>query len=563
MQVSKLLLLSSLIFNREETKRCLERVFEKPVVVIRSGPKKYQNFDNQKPDTYLISLENENLEEILEEWSSVESFNPQAKFWFIFETKFPAKIFKIVSKFFLQNVRLVTPTGQVYTYSPYKHENVANPDTTPIFLGNCQNLGQFSVNLPKFWRNTTVRVLTKCLLPYVDCSDLKAGLESQILDLIQAFVKFKIRQIFDKSFKFGLAKINGSYSASFRFLQERQVDMTVGSFRSIGSTQFRDFDFSVNHMEDKLVWVVPKALPMLHWIRIIKIFEAKFWLILVILTLAMAKIFEKIAKFSQEPTNFYRKFGFRVAAVILVGSYLKKTPQRFELRLVFIFWIYFCMILNIIFNSNLTNVFFGTFHTFQVNSFDDIIQSNLEIGLTDDVMHILSQDSNWATLTSHKPISSCAFGAACLNRTISQRNLVCCWGERSIKFRMAKFYTTQVHYIDDHLLFFYLLFYFIKGYPIVPQISRIILQLKSAGLIQFIKAKVDKIEAKQGNEIVSKILTFKRLEGPFYLLVVGWVSGILVFGYEIIKEKKERIVEVVKTEILRLGRSIRKRRRKS
>ncbi|EFA02174.1 hypothetical protein TcasGA2_TC007830 [Tribolium castaneum] len=542
MQVSKILLLSSLLLNRDETSKCLDAIFKQPVVVLRGVPKNLQNFDAWKPETYLILAPNATvLEQMLEKWSTIESFNPRAKFWLLTHWhEIKPKTLTILAKFYIVNVAIVTRTGQVFTYYPYKYENIAQPDTKPVLLGQCDNVPSFPDKLPKFWRNTTVQVLTKCLLPYVDCSDLDQGLETQIFDLVQEFLKFKVRRIFDKSFKFGLAKINGSYSASFRFLQEREVDMAMGSFRSVGSTQFRDFEFSTNHMEDKLVWVVPKARPMVHWVRLVKIFEPSFWGLLVVLTVAMARVFEKMARFTDEPMGIYRKSGFRVAVLILIGSYLKKTPKRFEMRIIFIFWIYFCMVLNIVFNSNLTNVFFGTFNTFQVNSFDDIIKSNLEMGLTDDVMHILSQEQNWPEITSTKVISSCAFGPACLNRTIFQRNLVCCWGERSIKFRMAKFYTTQVHYVDDHLLFFYLLFYFVKGYPIVPQISKMIVQLKSAGFVQFIKSKVDKLEPRQGNELTTKILTLKRLEGPFYFLLVGWVGGIMIFGYEVVTYERKR-----------------------
>jgi hypothetical protein len=226
-------------------------------------------------------------------------------------------------------VALVTGSDQIYTYLPYQNEDINRPDTTPVYVGKCQDsVDPFFQKLPKFWTNTTVKVLTKCIAPYVECVGEISGPEIQIFKLVQGVLKFKTEYVLDKTMQFGMVKTNGSYSASFRCLQERQVDMSLGAFRSIGHTQFRDFDFSTNHMEDRLVWVVPKALPLAHWIRIVKTFELKFWITLIILTIIVSKIIQKISLVAKEPSKIFYQFPLQVAVRLFSWSVLEANTHQ-------------------------------------------------------------------------------------------------------------------------------------------------------------------------------------------------------------------------------------------
>ena len=525
-----------LLSNEHETQNCVQSVMQRPVVVIRGGPEKFRNFDTRKASTYLLTSSID-LENTLDRWSQSDFFNPRAKFW-ILNTTPTRQFFKILAKFYIVDVRVVTTTSQVYTYDPYKFQSVSNPDTNPIHLGGCQNPDQHSQNLPKFWQNTTLKIITKCMTPYVNCVRRIAGIEPAIFTLIQRKLKFESRYVIDNSSTFGLVKKNGTYSASFGLLQRHQAHMAMGGFRTIGSTQYRDFDYATNHLEDKLVWVVPQALPLVHWMRIIKTFHWKFWLLLTIATVLVSKILEQARRLRHEPSKIFADFALGTTFRLLVGENLKKTPSTTLVRVIFIFWIYFCMTFNITFNSDLVNVFFANFMSYQIDSFDEIVRSRLHVGLTDDVMNLLQGDQDWSLLTAKKHVLTCPFGTSCLNRTIFQRDLVCCWAERSIKYRMATSYQTGVHLIDDHLLYFYVVFYFVKGYPMVPGINQVINELKSAGLVQYIVARSDQ-NRPQKVELGTQVLTFKRLEGPFYFLIFGWGVSFVVFLGEVFQHSKQ------------------------
>ncbi|RZC36375.1 Lig chan domain containing protein [Asbolus verrucosus] len=541
MYIFKLLLIGSLFLNGticEKQQVCLQTLHHLPIVVIKDSPEQFKNFGNWKHDAYWINLDHTNLTDVLQKWSKKEFFNARAKFLIFTDDPVNEDLFDVLAKFYIINVVIVGASKEIYTYFPYKYENIAKPDTTPVRLAHCH----FSEKLPKFWRNTTVKLLTKCISPYVKCFEKIAGLEMDIIRLLQQMLQFDIDHVIDRKPNFGLSKENGTYSSSFRLLDDRLVDMAIGSFRSIGSSQYKDFDFTTNHMEDKLVWVVPKALPMLHWKRITRTFQKDLWLILLISTIIMAKIFQKISNITNEKLKDFRKSPFFSTFRLLVGGHLKQTPNNVKMRMAFIFWLFFCIIFNITFNSNLVNVFFGNFHMFQIDSFNDIVESTLDIGLTDDVLHILAHERDSRLFSIKKNIQNCAFGDRCLNQTLYHRNLVCCWGERSIKYRMVEFDIKGIHLIEDQLLFFYLMFYFVKGYPMVPQMSRIITRLKSAGFIQYIYSKIDHANnlwrSSWENGLGSRVLSFKQLEGPFYLLFVGCIGGLLVFCAELISNLK-------------------------
>jgi hypothetical protein len=87
MYASKLLLFGSLLLNGEQ--KCLETIAQNPVVVLQSSPECFRNFDFRKADSYLVTVDVEDLKSVLQRWSSVEFFNPRARFWFLTNTTEP------------------------------------------------------------------------------------------------------------------------------------------------------------------------------------------------------------------------------------------------------------------------------------------------------------------------------------------------------------------------------------------------------------------------------------------------------------------------------------------
>lgn len=158
-----------------------------PVVIVNN----LTEFQNKvRFDVVIINTSLLSVEEFLSWNRQKENFNPKATYIFLSEN-ISRKPFQILAKHFLKSAYILDGNLSIYSYYPYRYENVDNPDTTPIKIGECHSpYIKVPENCNMLWRNTTVKVGYRVVEPYTTKN--RDGLENTFLIQVQQILKTKL-----------------------------------------------------------------------------------------------------------------------------------------------------------------------------------------------------------------------------------------------------------------------------------------------------------------------------------------------------------------------------------
>lgn len=126
-----------------------------------------------------------------------ELFNPKVNYVILTEL-ISSKIFKLFAKLYIASVLIIDKNFSLFSYNPYIYESADDPDVTPIKIGDCPDIPEdvmkLTTHVPKYWRNTTLKVCSRVMEPYTTEKD--DGLENKLLRLIQQRLKIIRRKSF-------------------------------------------------------------------------------------------------------------------------------------------------------------------------------------------------------------------------------------------------------------------------------------------------------------------------------------------------------------------------------
>lgn len=162
-----------------------------PVVMVNN----LTEFQNKvRFDVVIINTSLLSVEEFLSWNRQKEYFNPKATY-ILFSQNISSKPFQILAKHFLKSAYILDGNLSIYSYHPYRYENVDNPDITPIKIGECHThyIKVIPENCNMLWRNTTVKVGYRVVEPYTTGNS--DGLENIFLIQVQQILKTKLTGI--------------------------------------------------------------------------------------------------------------------------------------------------------------------------------------------------------------------------------------------------------------------------------------------------------------------------------------------------------------------------------
>lgn len=165
-----------------------------PVVIVNNltefqkSPLANVRFDVVIMNTSLLSVE-----DFLTWNRQKEYFNSKATY-ILLSQNISSNPFQILANHFLKSAYILDGNLSIYSYHPYRYENVDKPDTTPVKIGECySHYIKVPENYNVLWRNTTVKVGYRVVEPYT--TENGDGLENMFLSLVQQILKTQLTGI--------------------------------------------------------------------------------------------------------------------------------------------------------------------------------------------------------------------------------------------------------------------------------------------------------------------------------------------------------------------------------
>lgn len=153
------------------------------------------DFEDTKINSYIIILNDTNIRNIFEILEKAAVWNSRANF-LLFCERLQDDFFEYISTRFIYNIAVIV-NKTILTYFPYEEENLNQPTTTSVVLGECDEISKFYLfpnKLPKYWRNSTLKAAIKYFPIWVNCLSgcENKGVEVDALFFVQNKLKFNL-----------------------------------------------------------------------------------------------------------------------------------------------------------------------------------------------------------------------------------------------------------------------------------------------------------------------------------------------------------------------------------
>lgn len=324
-------------------------------------------------------------------------WNPTGKF-IIFITGDVKEVFEILWRYFVINVDLfvvsnTTKNINIYTFYPYNNLRNCNIDLSPQYLFSCSDILQdrkniilFPNKLPNQLNGCTIKMVVMKIPPYVlninaDRDIAKhAGFEVTLMHSVAKKLNFLETFIKHNFTIWGDRLPNGSYSGMYSLIIEKHADIMFGMTYMPDSTQeLQPLHF---HIDETLVWWVPTAKPDSIWKNLIVIYSPTMWISIFVIFIINTVIWWIVSTTSvvESRENFKT---YSACVLFSWNAFLQGTvphPKSVSVRVVFICWIIFTLLLYTAHQSQLISILTKPRYEHQISTFEDILNAKIKYG---------------------------------------------------------------------------------------------------------------------------------------------------------------------------------------
>ncbi|GJQ72046.1 hypothetical protein Trydic_g3147 [Trypoxylus dichotomus] len=428
---------------------------------------------------------------------------------------------------------------EISTYFPFKTLNVHEPEINPQVIGECRNgvLGNATTlyvnKFPLTWSRSVVTVEFLPLEPYIMFIDSQlTGVEIELAKLIAEKMNFKIEFKASPIFSWGYKLANGTYTDMLGKLQRSECDFVLGSFRT-DSTFAMDFEMSFNFMDDYMVWVVPRATLLEPWAKLIRIFDFPSWMMIFVMLIVMTFSFHLISYRTTDHRGYWHSF--EASYAILIATPLPKLPHYFRVRLIFLCWCIFCLILKADFDASFISTLLTDSYEKQIRTQTEMVDAHLRLGFLGALVLIFDDSNNRNDRYISEHFESCPIGPQCLEEVIYSRDFATIKPKKVVQHYENSHYSSPqespIYVVQDEIAKYIATIYFKKGHPMFLLFDKYLMDVVTSGFIGHWDSMLKHmVKLKHNSELAksftttSRALSVTQLSSSFVFLAFVIVS---------------------------------------
>jgi hypothetical protein len=374
------------------------------------------------------------------------------------------------------------------------------------------------------------------------------GLEIRVLHIIARTLNFTTKFLPEN--KHNTSKWYGMYDEVSNKLADVGFTATPQTVRSIGHR-----DHSVWYLKETIRWFGPHAKPTEQWKSLVIIFSPLMWLLVLIIYFICSLIFWSLAKVNtavrEHVTYTDALLCFLQTFSMILGEAVSVRPQTWYLRLFFIVWVFYCLLINTAYQSSLISVLTDPRYEPSVDTVEKLLNSGLSYGFVwrFNVWYNFSKDSVSTTII--KNFIPCPILDVCLKRLSTKQDFAICGGESHLLYlSQTKYCTLGVpNYLPfkEEVISIFVTMFFHRGSPFLESFDRIIYRVAESGITQKFWTDIrlryirnvddnsDDDDEEDDEESASlDVLTVQHLQSAFILLLLGLSCSLAAFLMELL-----------------------------
>ena len=320
-------------------------------------------------------------------------------------------------------------------------------------------------------------------------------------------------------------------------LLHNDSDIVIGNMK-YEQDYSAEFEFTDSHFTETLMWYVSRALRHPQWIAVARVFAVSAWLLLflaIILSALLMRYLSGSLPLTVPQDHTYRSIlnCFSISCSVILGVSVPVMPLSNPLRVLFFFWIVFCMAINNVFQSHVTSLLVEPGFKHQMDSFEELTESRLNVFISDRVelyfyytdiderRIILYNDTNSLKQMAYEDKNSAIFSSSSV---------------MSFRFGSTQ---NKYHALSENSLQLHNVMFVKKGWPFLKQINTVINRLVEGGIPNKIMRSIinPKSYGHRGAGVWNLVteyssLSTEQLQAAFLLLGAGLGLGLIAFVAE-------------------------------
>lgn len=472
---------------------------------------------------------------------------------------------------------------KIVTWFPYANGSCGDTLSDFSYLDTCNN-GKFhrKINLypskvPDNINGCQFQVITVVWPPFIihpkdfEIDDntevpLTNGYEILLMKVLEQRYNCKfIYRSFSEPENWGDVYPNKTFTGLFQYLMEGRADIGIGAIFP-KSVLHDEFDYSIQYFQDQYALVLPLAGLAPGWQNFITILNPAILTTCFFTFIITSIFFFLTAKGRSEPKIYKTKVGATIAVLsIALINCIGIQPKYFRLRVVFISWSFFNIVMNAVFQSGLIRTYRYPMVMYQIREENEIIDKGYIMAGTDSVKHIYgdSEDFNSRYIIKHyqelKSLQSLQYVAYYKNITSLTSRSYLSYIPNELRKRI---------FVPKHnVISIPIEMLFVKGFPFQNNFNKVIAMCLSSGLFEKWKSHVrntmqtNSTEENSGDvHMKSEIyISLSDISGAFAFLFLGYLLSVVSFLCEI----KQLIKIMINNLINKFARRHQTRKRKN
>lgn len=456
-------------------------------------------------------------------------------------------------------------TLDVHTWFPFAEDHCRGPVNRTVILDQwiTDSKSRFDKNINLFpdklsnLHGCIVRASTFTYVPLVfpmnerdsNITHYTEGLEIRVLHTIARELNFTVKFLPENNHN--VSKWWGMYEE----VSNKQTDVgfmaTPQTVRSIGNR-----DHSVWYLKETIRWFGPRAKPSAQWKSLIIIFKPLMWLSVLIVYFICSLIFWLLAKVNsavKEHVTYTNAFMcFLQTFSMILGEAVCVRPHTWYVRLFFIIWVFYCLLINTAYQSSLISVLTDPRYEPIVDTVQKLLDSGMSYGFVwrFHYWYNLTNDSLSNTILNN--FIPCPKLDVCLRRIASEQDFAICGGESHLLYLSQTKYSTfgipSILPFSEEVTSIFVTMFFRRGSVFLESFDRVIYRVVESGIIQKFWTDIrlrhignidedgdkdDEGEA-DGDGALAVVLTVQHLQGAFILLLLGLACSLAMFITELL-----------------------------
>lgn len=463
---------------------------------------------------------------------------------------------------------------RIITWFPYANGSCGTELTDFTYLDTCNN-GKFvrKINLyprkvPDDMNGCPIQVITVVWPPFIinpgnyyieDDSDipLTNGYEILLMRVLEEIYNCKfIYRSFSKPENWGDVYPNKSFTGLFQYLMERKADIGIGAIFP-KSILHDEFDYSIQYFQDQYALVLPLAGLAPGWQNFIAILNPTMLLSCFFIFITTSMFFFIAAKGSRDLKIYQTKTGASfVALSIALMNCMAVQPKYFRLRIIFITWSFFNIVMNAVFQSGLIRTYTYPLQKYQIKDEIEIVDEGHIMAGTDTIKHIYGDSDDFISkyiMKHYKELES----LQSLQYVAYYKNITSLISRSYLSYIPTNL-RKRIFIPKHNVISLPIEMLYVKGFPFQRNFNRVIARCLSSGLFERWKSHVrNTLQTNSTEDITEKEnkkqeihINLSDISSAFALLIFGFILSIAAFLYEI-REYVKTTSDNLKNKLIR------------